>query len=133
MIRSVSPWQATAGRHTLLAVVDDVNRYPEISEDNNTREIQFQIEARPGQRLSDVIVKDIAFERNVVGQTVLAALVENVGGVTTPDVVGVAFLVDDQYATYGAIPPLEPGQEQPVRAVQPLALSGTPQRDGYCR
>jgi hypothetical protein len=42
-IKSVSSWQAMAGGHTLLAIVDDVNRFPEQSEENNRFELEFQV------------------------------------------------------------------------------------------
>jgi hypothetical protein len=35
----VSPWTAEAGNYTLTALVDDINRFPEISEENNTLDI----------------------------------------------------------------------------------------------
>ena len=63
LIKSVSSWPATAGDHTLTAVVDDINRYPEISETNNTLDLSFHVEARPAPALSDVVVRDIAFEQ----------------------------------------------------------------------
>ncbi len=124
-IKSVSSWKATAGDHTLMAVVDDVNRYPEVSETNNTLEIGFQINRKPGEGLPDVVVKDLAFERTKLGEARLAALVSNVGQVETPDVVGVAFFVDDLYTTYGATSPLKAGESRPVRAVNPLSLNGS--------
>jgi spore coat protein H len=125
LIKSVSSWTATPGEHVLTAVVDDVNRYPEISEDNNSLDLEFSVEDKPGPALSDVVVKDIAFERSEVGQIRLAALVANIGQAQTEDVVGVAFFVDDGYATFGAIPPLPAGESQAVRAVQTLSLSGS--------
>jgi spore coat protein H len=125
LIKSVSSWTATPGQHLLTAVVDDVNRYPEISEINNALDLEFYVEAKPAPAMSDVVVKDIAFERNEVGQIRLAALVANIGQAQTGDVVGVAFFVDDGYATFGVIPPLPAGQSQAVRAVQTLSLSGS--------
>lgn len=124
IIKAVSPWEAAAGGHRLTAVVDDVNRFPEISETNNTLEIEFQVAAAPPPLLSDVVVKDIAFERTEADQIRLAALVENIGSAGTLDVVGVAFLVDDKFATYGVVAALPAGQSSAIRAVQPLALTG---------
>jgi subtilase family serine protease len=124
LIKSVSSWPAVAGDHTLTAVVDDVNRYPEISETNNSLETTFHVAAKPAPSLSDVVVRDIAFERNEVGQVRLAALVENIGQIQTGSLVGVAFFVDDQYVTFGTRSPLEAGQKQVIRAAQTLSLSG---------
>ncbi|MEW5960121.1 MAG: CotH kinase family protein, partial [Chloroflexota bacterium] len=124
-IKSVSTWPATSGEHTLTAVVDDVNRYPEISEENNTLETRFRVEAKPPQAgLSDVVVKDIAFSRDELSRVRLAALVANQGQVATPDVVGVAFFVDERYATFGVISGLAAGESQAVRAGQTLSLQG---------
>jgi spore coat protein H len=125
LIKSVSSWTASPGKHMLTAVVDDVNRYPEISEINNSLDLEFNVEGKPTPALSDVVVKDIAFDRNEVGQVRLAALVANIGQAQTEDVVGVAFFVDDGYATFGVIPPLPAGESKGVRAVQPLSLSGS--------
>lgn len=123
-IKAVSPWTAVAGAHTLTAIVDDVNRYPEISESNNSLSSPFQVVAQPAPLLSDVLVKDIAFERNEAGQFQLAALVANVGPVVTPAVVGVAFLVDDVFATYGVGEPMPAGETKAIRAVRALPLIG---------
>jgi subtilase family serine protease len=125
LIKSVSTWQATAGEHTLTAVVDDVNRYPEISEENNTLQTAFRVEAKPtAPGLSDVVVKDIAFSRDASGRIRLAALVANEGRADTPAVVGVAFFVDDKYATFGVIQPLKAGEAKAVQANQTLSLTG---------
>ncbi len=126
VIKAVASWTATAGEHTLTGVVDDINRYPEISESNNSMEITFVVEPKttaPG--LSDVVVKDIAFTREEAGRIRLAALIANEGQVETPDVVGVAFFVDDKYATSGTISPLPAQESKPVRASQSLTLSGS--------
>ncbi len=123
-IKSVSAWQAAPGKHKLTAIVDDVNRFPEISETNNMLNAEFQVAEQPPAALSDVIVKDIAFQRNEVNQVRLAALVSNIGQGKTDDVVGVAFLVDNRFVTYGIIDPLEPGKQKAVRAVQTLSLTG---------
>ncbi len=125
LIRAVSTWTAVAGEHTLTAVVDDVNRYPEISETNNTLEIKFQVAGKPAPRLSDTTVKDIAFERLASGQVRLAALITNIGQAETDDQVGVAFFVDDKYTTFGLIPPLKSGETKAVRAEQSLTLFGS--------
>lgn len=124
VIKAVTPWAAAAGHHRLTAVVDDVNRFPEISEENNTLDIEFQVAAQPPPALSDVVVKDIAFERNAANQVRLAALVSNIGSAKTSDVVGVAFLVDDKFATFGVIDAMEPAATTAIRAVQTLTLTG---------
>jgi len=126
-IRAVSPWQAVAGRHRLLAVVDDVNRYPEVSEANNRFELDFQVFERDAPQLPDSIVKRIDFETTADGQVVLAADVANIGHAPTPDIVGVAFFVDGQYVTYGITQPMPEGVTETIRAVQPLPLRGTHQ------
>jgi subtilase family serine protease len=123
-LTAVSTWTAVAGQYTLRAVVDDINRYPELSEANNILDIPFTVTAKPAPVLSDVTVLDIAFERLTAEQVRLAALVSNIGAAKTPDVVGVAFLVDDKFATYGTIDPLEPGESKAIRAVAPLNLTG---------
>jgi len=123
-IKAVAPWTATTGAHRLTAMVDDVNRFPEISETNNTLTLDFTVAAAPPPVLSDVTVADIAFERNEAGQVWLAAQVSNVGTAPTPTVVGVAFFVDDKFATYGVADPLAVGESKAIRAVQTLALTG---------
>ncbi len=124
VIQSVSAWQATLGAHRLKAVVDDVNRYPELSEENNTLELAFNVQPQPGQSLSDVTVQDIAFERAADGRIQLAALIANIGSAVTADVVGVAFFVDDQYATFGIVDPISAGKARAVRANDLLPLTG---------
>jgi subtilase family serine protease len=127
IIRAVSPWRPQAGSYTLTALVDDINRFPEISEENNSLEITFSVTPPAPPQQADVIVKDIAFERLVDGQVRLAALVENQGGAVTGDAVGVAFFVDGRYITYGIIDPLKAGERKAVRAVRPLPLTGVHQ------
>jgi subtilase family serine protease len=123
-IRAVSAWQALAGQHQLTAVVDDVNRYPELSETNNRFVMAFQVFRRDEISLPDSTVNQLGFEKNGAGQIVLTATVANIGRVKTPDVVGVAFFVDGQYRTYGVTQPMAPNATEVIRAVQPLSLSG---------
>lgn len=125
VIKAVAPWTATVGEHTLTAVVDDINRYPEISETNNSLAVKFQVERKPAPGLADTIVRDLAFERLEGGQVRLAALVANTGTAATADQVGVAFFVDDRYTTFGIIPPLPAGESKVVRAQQSLSLTGS--------
>jgi uncharacterized lipoprotein YddW (UPF0748 family)/subtilase family serine protease len=123
VIKSVSGWTAVAGMHTLTAVVDDVNRYPEVSETNNALQTQFEVDEKPAPTLSDVIVRDIAFQQNQAGQVRLAAQVTNVGQAATAEVVGVAFLVDDRFVTFGVTEPMQPGETKAILAVQWLSLT----------
>lgn len=125
VIKAVAPWTATAGEHTLTAIVDDINRYPEISETNNSLAVKFQVERKPAPGLADTIVRDLAFERLEGGQVRLAALVANIGTAITTDQVGVAFFVNDRYTTFGIIPPLPAGEAKAVRAQQSLSLTGS--------
>ena len=127
LIKSVSSWPATAGDHTLMAVVDDVNRYPELSETNNTLTKDFHVDARLAPSLSDVVVRDLGYARNESGHITLAALIENLGQTQTGDVVGVAFFVDNQFAAFGVTAPLQAGEKQAVRASQSLPLTGSHQ------
>ena len=114
-IRAVSAWRAVAGHHRLTAVVDDVNRYPEMSEDNNRLEMPFHILPRTETPLPDSIVNQIRYEVNQAGQIVLLAEVANIGNAATSDVVGVAFFVDDIYKTFGTTPRWQ--SERPPRFV----------------
>jgi subtilase family serine protease len=123
-IRAVTPWRAVTGSHRLAAFVDDINRYPEISETNNSFELEFQVLPRPGVTLPDSTLDAINFERDSSGQIILIATVSNTGGVPTPDVVGVAFFVNGQYATYGITPAMAAGATQTIRAIKPLPLRG---------
>jgi subtilase family serine protease len=123
-VRAVTTWRAVAGRHRLTAIVDDINRYPEISETNNTFELEFQVFPRPTTTLPDSTLDTIGFERAASGQVILNAVVSNIGGSPTPDVVGVAFFVNGQYATYGITPPMAAGATQTIRAVKTLPLAG---------
>ncbi|GAB4427192.1 MAG: hypothetical protein Fur0044_25090 [Anaerolineae bacterium] len=125
VIKAVAPWTATAGEHTLTAIVDDINRYPEASETNNSLAVKFQVERKPAPGLADTLIRDIGFERLESGQVRLAALVANVGTAETAAQVGVAFFVDDKYTTFGIISPLPAGDEKPVRAQQALNLTGS--------
>ncbi len=90
----------------------------------NTFELTFQV-LPPGQgSLPDSTLDAIGFERDSSGQVILTATVSNIGGVTTPDVVGVGFFVNGQYVTYGIAPPMAPSAKQVIRAVKALPLRG---------
>jgi hypothetical protein len=123
-IRAVSTWPAVAGPHKLVAIVDDVDRFPEQSEINNRFELDFEVFERNSSGLSDSIVAWVDFETDQTGQVILTATVKNIGTAPTADVVGVAFLVDDQYVTYGLTQPMAPDTTETIRAVRPLSLRG---------
>ncbi|MEM7343890.1 MAG: CotH kinase family protein, partial [Chloroflexota bacterium] len=125
VVTAVSSWSAVAGEHTLTAIADDINRYPEDSEENNARQITFQVNEDQPSGLSDVVVTDLAAEPVDGDRFRLAALVKNEGQSQTADIVGVAFFVDDQYATFGTIDPLAAGQSQAVRSTGTVAFSGS--------
>jgi len=124
-IRSVTTWQAAAGQHRLLAIVDDVNRYPEVSETNNHFELDFHVLPGNEGQLPDSTIERIDFETDPSGKVVLNATVANIGPVPTPNIVGVAFFVDGLYTTYGVTQPMAAGATETIRAVSPLALQGT--------
>jgi hypothetical protein len=42
-----STWNATAGAHTLTATADDINRFPESNENNNSLSVPFMISSGP--------------------------------------------------------------------------------------
>jgi|GEM_PF-1227647 len=126
-VRAVSPWRAVTGTHRLLAVVDDINRYPELSESNNTFELAFEVLAGAEFQLPDSTIGQIDFEFDEQNHVLLTATVANIGPGATPDVVGVAFFVDGQYRTFGLTNPMEPGTTETIRAVQALPLEGTHQ------
>jgi subtilase family serine protease len=123
-VRSVTTWQAVAGQHRLVAIVDDVNRYPEISEANNYFALDFQVMPGDEAQLPDSTVESIDFETDPSGQVVLTATVANIGPVPTPNVVGVAFFIDGQYITYGVAQPMPAGATETIRAIKPLSLKG---------
>ncbi|MEM7347585.1 MAG: CARDB domain-containing protein, partial [Chloroflexota bacterium] len=124
-VRAISPWQAIIGQHRLVGEVDDINRYPEISETNNRFELQFQVVPRTEVGLPDSIVNGIDFERDSNGQIFLTASVSNIGTATTPDVVGVAFFLEGHYLTYGLTDAMAPGTTETIRAVQGFNLHGS--------
>jgi hypothetical protein len=48
-------WTATAGSHTLIATVDDINRFPESIEDNNATNVSFFV-AYPRPKITGISV-----------------------------------------------------------------------------
>ncbi|MFN8453917.1 MAG: CARDB domain-containing protein [Anaerolineae bacterium] len=123
-VRAVTPWRAVTGRHRLTAIADDVNRFPEISETNNQLFLDFEVQPRTQPGLPDSTLDAIGFERDSAGQVILTATVSNIGSVATPDVVGVAFFVNGQYATFGLTTPMPAGTTQIIRATKALSLAG---------
>ena len=113
-----------AGQHRLIAIVDDVNRYPEISETNNQFELDFSVLPANEVQLPDSTVDSIGFETDPAGQVILTATVSNIGPAPTPNVVGVAFFVDGPYTTYGVTQPMAAGATETIRAIKALPLHG---------
>ena len=105
--------------------MDDVNRYPEVSETNNHFELDFHVLPGNEAQLPDSTVESIDFETDPSGKVVLTATVANIGPVPTPNIVGVAFFVDGLYTTYGVTQPMAAGTTETILAVSPLALQGT--------
>ncbi len=123
-VKAIAPWQAEVGQHTLLAIVDDINRFEEKSESNNRFEIAFEVLPPESTALPDSTLEALAFQSNSAGQIILTATVSNVGQAPTPDIVGVGFFVDDRYITHGITQPMAPGSTATIQAVQPLLLKG---------
>ncbi len=90
-----STWTATAGAHTILATVDDVNRIAESNESNNTLTASLTV----GSGQPDLIVTGIAWSppSPVTGNAVtFSATIKNQGTAATPSGVvhRVSFSVD---------------------------------------
>jgi hypothetical protein len=89
-------WTASAGTHTFLAKADDVDRFAESNEDNNTLEKSYSI----SNALPDVIIEDIWLEPPASGSSYkVHARIKNKGSAATPSgvYVGVGFKVDGTY------------------------------------
>jgi hypothetical protein len=89
-------WTATAGTHTVLAMADDINRFPESNEGNNVKEKSFTVV----NALPDVVITNIWLEpaAPMSGQKVtVKATIKNQGTAATPSgiVVAAAFRVDE--------------------------------------
>jgi hypothetical protein len=98
-------WNAIAGNHTVTAVVDDVNRFAESNEDNNSNQAAFTVRSTA---FPDVVVSSVALAplNPVAGQAVsFTALVRNQGAASTPAgvSVGVAYFIDGAYRTWGSV------------------------------
>ena len=105
-------WTATAGTHTLTAVADDVNRFAESNENNNSRSTTFTVGS---SGLPDVVVDSVSVNppNPAAGQAVtFTSVVRNIGSAATPSgvVIGVGYRVDGIQRTWGAVNgPLAPG------------------------
>jgi hypothetical protein len=102
-----------------MAIVDDINRFPEERKDNNVLIKQLNFGPRD-LKLPDSIILNLSLShgRFTAGDHVtFEALVRNVGMATTGDVVGVAFLVDGQQITFGIAPAMGPGETRSIRAI----------------
>ena len=91
-------WPATAGGHTVQAVVDDINRIAgEANESNNTRNLALSVAAGPAR--PDLVVTSVGTSpaNPAVGALVkFTATVKNIGTAATPagTIVGTLFSVD---------------------------------------
>lgn len=101
-------WNPSSSRnYQICATADDINRFPELNEGNNTRCESFYV--APNTPEPDVIVTDISWSPSnpKVGDTVtLSATIQNIGDASTPlngstpVPIGVGFQVDG--STLGA-------------------------------
>jgi len=113
-------WTATAGPHTVQAVLDDLGRITESDEANNTRDLPLQVGA--AEHRPDLVVTAVSWapSRLVAGAPVrFSATIKNRGTLTTPDVVhGVSFRVDGAAVTFSdtSAVPLHPGQSTTLTA-----------------
>jgi hypothetical protein len=94
---SGATWAATAGSHTIVANVDDVNRIAESNESNNTLSAAMTVTGTTGQ--PDLVVTSITWSpaTPVTGNAVtFSATIKNQGTVATPNGIkhGVAFSID---------------------------------------
>jgi beta propeller repeat protein len=95
-------WTATAGSHTVQAIVDDVNRIAETSDGNNARTETLTVGSTPPPPPAgspDLVVTDIAWTPASPGAgdaVTFSATVKNQGGVATPSGVvhGLLFRID---------------------------------------
>ena len=105
-------WNATAGNHTVTAAIDDVNRFAEADENNNSNHAEFTVRTT---EFPDVAVSSVALSPSnpTAGQPVsFTAVVRNQGAAPTPAgvQVGVAYYIDGAYQTWGVVSgPLAPG------------------------
>ena len=98
-------WTASAGNHTLTAVVDEGNRFAESNENNNSGSASFAVRPNP---FPDVVVTSVALSppNPVAGEQVsFSAVVRNAGAAATPAnvVIGVGYFIDGAYRTFGTV------------------------------
>lgn len=89
-------WTAVEGTHAVLAIADDIDRFPESNENNNDRTEPLSVVPPP---LPDVVITDVSWTpaNPTAGQAVtLHATVANIGNAATPTgvPVGVGIQVD---------------------------------------
>lgn len=99
----VSPrWVATSGTHQVCAIADDVNRFPEIDENNNSLCVTVTVPDTTGE--PDVIVPAIQMNQAIPGPGEplrLLVYVRNIGSAATPTgvPVGTGIQVDGVHLT----------------------------------
>ena len=91
-----APYSIPAGTHTIMAYVDDVNRFAESNETNN----KFSKTVSVVPPLPDVIVTQLSYANGIFTSTV-----KNQGTTATPAgvTIGVGYLVDGVNKTYGSV------------------------------
>ncbi|HEX8182792.1 MAG TPA: Ig-like domain-containing protein [Candidatus Saccharimonadales bacterium] len=77
----VNYWTATSGAHTILAMVDDINRFPESNETNNTLSIPLTV----GQP-ADTTAPSVSITAPASGTSVVAGATVNVAATATDNV-----------------------------------------------
>ncbi len=91
-------WTAVAGRHTITAVADDLNRFTESNESDNNKKFTVDVESS----LPNLIVTSITTTPatpTVGTPTVINVTIKNIGTASTPSdvLVGTKVMVDDVY------------------------------------
>ncbi|WP_224369060.1 CARDB domain-containing protein [Hyalangium versicolor] len=102
---------SSTGTFTVTAVTDDINRFPESDENNNTRSAQVTVGGAP-QPQAGVVVTEVSWTpaQPEAGQAVqFHARVVNQGTAVTGGIVGVGFGVGVYYG-WGFRAPMQPGE-----------------------
>ena len=105
----VQRWTASSGTHQITALVDDINRFQESNENNNSRTENLTVS---GTSLPDVYIEDLWWipSNPSPGQQVqFNVRVRNGGNASTGADVGVGYFVDGQYVGYGIRGPMAAG------------------------
>ena len=94
-----STWTATAGTHTIQAVIDDVSLIAESNESNNTYSKSFTVGGTTQTGTPDLVVTDITYTPatpQTGNEVTFSAVVKNQGTGATPSgtICGVLFSVD---------------------------------------